>query len=86
MAKVLIWNSLFVFKCYLDPVLRPWLEAGQSPFLEQLISPHQFLPYGALTLQDHCALALIALGPGTSQLGTVPRCWSPLKLFKLTDP
>lgn len=52
-GEVSVWVTIiWFFVHYLDPVLRPWLEACQLPFLgSRLISYPKHLPYGNLKLQ-----------------------------------
>ena len=66
-----LMDSYSFYKCFLDLVLRLWLEASQFPFMSSQLNPHPQPPplSGSHTLGDK-ALALITQGPGTSQPGT----------------
>lgn len=58
---LVFWYNFY--KYYLDPVLRPWLEASQFPFLSSQLSPYLHPPplKGSHTL-GHCMLTLTSQG------------------------
>lgn len=63
-------------KCCLDPILRPWLEASQFPFLSSQLSLHpQSLPSGSHT-PDHPTATLIAQGQVVGELLCLRAWWN----------
>lgn len=76
--------AIQLFKCYLDPGLRLWLEAGYFPFLSSPFNPHpQSSPMLVSQSLNLYTPTLITPGLGIKQPEIAPVFQRLLKLFKL---